>query len=103
MEASKAYEKVKDYLIDKVGNMAMPGTPIFDEKAKEWKVPALCKTEQGIFVVGEFRLDQDLDFLMIPTKQQMLKILKKVMRRVPVLVYADPAELRKKGVRYVTV
>ncbi len=34
---------------------------------------------------------------MIPTKQQMLKVLKKTMRRVPVLVYADPAELRKKA------
>jgi hypothetical protein len=96
-------EKVKDYLIDEVGNMVLPGTPILDKKAKAWKVPVLCRTEPGIFVVGEISLDQNLNFVMIPTKQQMLKVLKKTMRRVPVLVYADPSELRKKGVRHVTI
>jgi len=35
--------------------------------------------------------------------QQMLRTLEKMMRRVPVLVYADPVELRKKGVRHVAV
>ncbi len=103
MEAQKVYEKVKDYLIDEVGNMVLPGTPILDKKSKAWKVPVLCRTERGIFVVGEISLDQNLNFMMIPTKQQMLKVLKKTMRRVPVLVYADPSELRKKGVRHVTI
>lgn len=103
MEASKVSEKVKDYLIDEVGNMLMPGTPFFDEASKEWRVSALCRTERGIFVVGEFCLDEDLNFLAIPTKKQMLKILEKTMRRVPALVYADPSELRKKGVRAVTI
>jgi hypothetical protein len=103
MEAQKVYEKVKDYLIDELGNMVLPGMPILNKKAKAWKVPVLCRTERGIFVVGEISLDQNLNFLMIPTKQQMLKVLKKTMRRVPVLVYADPAELRKKGVRHVTI
>jgi len=103
MEATKAYEKVKDYLIDEVGNMVQPGTPILDAKIKAWKVPVLCKTERGIFVVGEIGLDQNLNFLTIPTKPQMLKTLDKMTRHVPVLVYADPAKLRKKGVRHVTV
>lgn len=103
METMKAYEKVKEYLIDEIGNMVQPGSPSFDTKTNEWKVPVLWKTERGIFVVGEFCLDKDLNFVMIPTKQQMLKVLKKTMRRVPVLVYGDPKELRKKGVRHVTV
>ena len=103
MEATKVYEKVKDYLIDEVGNMVQPGTPILDEKLKVWKVPVLCKTERGIFVVGEISLDKNLNFLTIPTKQQMLKTLDKMTRHVPVLVYADPAKLRKKGVRHVAV
>jgi len=103
MEAPNAYAKVKDYLIDEVGNMVQPGTPILDAKIKAWKVPVLCKTERGIFTVGEIALDQKLDFLAIPTKQQMLRTLEKMTRRVPVLVYADPEELRKKGVRHVAV
>ncbi|NUO79028.1 hypothetical protein HUU05_03050 [candidate division KSB1 bacterium] len=103
MEASRVSEKVKNYLIDNVGNMLMPGAPFFDEASKEWKVSALCRTERGIFVVGEFSLDEDLNFIAIPTKKQMLKILEKTMRRVPALVYADPAELRRKGVRAATI
>jgi len=103
METSQVSEKVKNYLIDHVGNMLMPGAPFFDEVSKEWKVSVLCRTERGIFVVGEFCLGEDLNFLVIPAKKQMLKILKKTMRRVPALVYADPSELRRKGVRAVTI
>ncbi len=103
VERLAVLEKVKEYLIGEVGNMVQPGTPILDEKLKVWKVPVLCKTERGIFVVGEIDLDQNFNFLTIPTKQQMLKTLDKMTRHVPILVYADPAELRKKGVRHVTV
>ena len=103
MEAKKIYQKVKNYLIDEVGNMVQPGTPTLNEKNKAWRVPVLCKTERGIFAVGEIVLDQKLDFLAIPTKQQMLRTLEKMTRHVPVLVYADPVELRKKGVRHIAV
>jgi hypothetical protein len=103
MEATKVYEKVKNYLVDEIGNMVLPGAPNFDIKAKAWRVSVLCKTDRGIFIVGEISLDQKLNFLALPTRQQMLKVLKKTMQRVPVLVYADPEELRKKGVRHVTV
>lgn len=103
MESKKAYEKVKDYLIDEVGNMALPGSPTYDSSACVWRVPVLCKTEKGIFAVGEIQLDRDLNFVHIPSKKQMLKTLEIKMRQVPVLVYGDPAEMRKKGLKPVTV
>lgn len=97
MEMKKIYEKVKDYLCDEIGNMAMPGDPIFDANKRRWQVPVLCKTEKGIFITGQILLDENLNFVRIPSREQMLKILEAEMRQIPFLVYAETDELREKG------
>jgi len=102
MEIKKVYEKVKDYLCDEIGNMAIPGEPVFDEITRRWQVPVLCKTDKGIFVTGQFLLDEDNNFIRIPSREQMLKILATEMQQVPFLVYAKPDELENKGLKAVT-
>lgn len=103
MEGKKIYDRVKDYLCDEVGNMALPGEPKFNKKTKRWWVPVLCKTEKGIFITGEIVLDENLNFIRIPSKDQMLKILETEMRAVPFLIYAEPEELKEKGLRAVAM
>jgi hypothetical protein len=38
-------------------------------------MPVLCKTDRGILIVGEFKLDGELNFVSIPTKEEMLAVL----------------------------
>jgi AAA+ superfamily predicted ATPase len=92
----EAYKKVKDYLCEHVGNMVMPGTPRFNEEREIWEVAVLCKSEKGIFIVGEIWLNKELEFVRIPTKEEMLKILQMEEERMPFLVYATRDELEKK-------
>jgi len=103
MEIKNVYEKVKYYLIDEIGNMAMPGDPKFDSLLKRWEVPVLCKTEKGVFIAGEIILDEILNFIRIPSKEHMLKTLEIEMRRLPFLVYAEPEELKKTGLKPVVL
>ena len=61
------YEKVRKYLYENIGHLATAGTPRYDLVEKLWKVPVLCKTERGIIIVGEFLLDNESNFVNIPT------------------------------------
>ena len=99
----EAYKKVKEYLCDNVGNMVMPGPPRFDARAKEWHVPVLCKADKGIFVVGEILLDEDLQFLYMPTKEAMLTVMEKEEERVPFLVYGKRSELKRSNLKPVAI
>lgn len=90
-------------MIDEIGNMAMPGDPKFDPTLKRWQVPVLCKTEKGVFIVGEILLNKKLDFIRIPSKEQMLKTLEAEMRQLPFLVYAEPEEQEKTGLKAVAL
>jgi len=81
----------------------MPGTPHYDEEEEMWKVPVLCKTGHGIFIVGEVWLDKRLEFLRIPTKEEMLKALRAQEERIPYLVYAKRDELEEKGIKAVAI
>ena len=103
MEIKNGYDKVKNYLIDEIGNMAMPGDPKYDPHIKRWLVPVLCKTAKGVFISGEIILDEDLNFIRIPSKEQMLETLEAEMRRLPFLVYAEPEELEKAGLKAVVL
>lgn len=101
MEIKDVYNKVKNFLIDEIGNMTLPGDPKFDPLFKQWRVPVLCKTEKGVFIIGEISLNKNLDFIRIPSKEQMLKTLEAEMKQLPFLVYAEPEELKKAGLKAV--
>ena len=97
------YEKVRKYLYENVGHLTTPGTPRLDVRSQIWRVSVLCKTERGIVVVGEFHLDKDGNFVHIPTKKEMLKVVEKEMEKVPFLFYGDKDELKKRNLSAVTV
>jgi len=103
MEPKNIYDKVKSYLLDEIGNMALPGDPKFDPLLKRWRVPVLCKKEKGVFIAGEILLDETLEFIRIPSKEQMLKTIEAEMRELPFLVYAEPEELKKAGLKAVAL
>jgi hypothetical protein len=90
-------DKVRQYLWGNVGNMTGPGTPCFDPARGVWRVPVLCDTERGMFPIGEVQLDEGLNFLQLPSKAELEEAARRWLRITPVLVYADPEELRAKG------
>lgn len=85
----EAAEKVRTYLYRHVGHLVTAGRPVFDNSTETWTVPVLAKTEKGIFIVGEFTLDKDLNFVSVPTREQMLNVLRDAAVRVPILVFGD--------------
>ena len=97
----KIIRKVQGHLIDHVGEMAMAGTPSRDCASGEWRVPVLVSTPQGVFPVGEFVLDEHGEFVAVPSKEQMLRVLENSLKRQPFLVYGDREELEAKGVELV--
>jgi hypothetical protein len=97
------YEKVRKYLYENIGHLTTPGTPRFDSKTEIWKVPVLCKTERGILIVGEFSLDKERNFINIPTKEEMVKVIEIEMSKLPLLFYGDKKDLEKEGIEPVTI
>jgi len=93
----KVSDKVRQYLWDNIGNMTEPGMPRFDERTRTWSVPVLCDTERGIFAISKICLDEQLNFLRLPSKLELEKTAQQTLKAVPVLVYATPEELREKG------
>ncbi len=89
--------KVQQYLWSEIGHMTGPGTPRFDEAAHIWHVSVLCDTERGIFPIGEIQLDEALNFIQLPSRAELEDAALRLLRAIPVLVYADPDELRAKG------
>ncbi len=97
------FQKVQDYLTDYVGELTAPGTPIFDVATRRWRVPVLCKTAKGILPVGEFVADEAGNFVAVPDKEQMLRVLHAQLERLPFLVFGEKEELEQKGVQVVAV
>lgn len=95
-------DKVRQYLWSNVGHMTGPGTPRFDTARGIWRVAVLCDTERGMFPIGEIHLDEGLNFLQLPSKAELEDAAHRWLRATPVLVYADPEELRAKGFTPVT-
>lgn len=96
-------QQVQDYLTDHVGELTAPGMPIFDAATRQWRVPVLCKTAKGILPVGEFLANEAGELVDVPDKEQMVRVLKMQMSRLPFLVFGDKEELEKKGVQVVAV
>ena len=103
MEAvEQAASRVKRHLWSQVGNMTVPGVPRFDNERGVWRVPILCDTARGILPIGEAQLDQALNFVQLPSKADLDAAAHRQLRATPVLVFADPDELRAKGFDPVT-
>lgn len=96
-------QKVQDYLTDYVGELTASGRPILNATTNQWRVPVLCKTEKGILPVGEFLLDKKGNFLAVPDRQQMLRVLEAQVSRLPFLVFGEKEELERKGFEVVEV
>jgi hypothetical protein len=96
-------EKAQDYLSDHVGELTVPGAPIFDAATRRWRVPVLCKSAKGILPVGEILFDEVGNLVAVADKEQMLRVLNTQLARLPFLVFGDKDELEKKGVQVVTV
>lgn len=97
------YEKVREYLYENIGHLTTPGTPRYDLKNEKWKVPVLCKTDRGILVVGEFILGKEGDFLKIPTKNEMQKIIESEISDIPYLFYGNKEQLEKNHISAVRI
>ena len=97
------YEKVRKYLYENIGHLTTAGTPRYDLVEKLWKVPVLCKTERGIIIVGEFLLDNESNFVNIPTKKEMLKTVELELSRIPFLYYGTMKELEDKKIKPVVI
>ncbi len=96
-------EKAAEYLTDHVGELTGPGAPVFDAATRGWRVPVLCKSAKGILPVGEILFDETGSLVAAPDREQMLRVLKMQMARLPFLVFGEKDELEKKGVQVVTV
>lgn len=97
------FQKVQDYLTDYVGELTTPGTPVFNATTRRWRVPVLCKTIKGILPVGEFVADEAGNFIAIPDKEQMLRVLEAQVARLPFLVFGEKEEVERKGLEVVVV
>lgn len=95
--------KVQEYLDDYMGDMTTPGTPRFDCEEKEWHVPVSVRTPRAILPVGEFILDEQGNFVSMPAKQEMVRIIENQLVRLPLLVFGDEKELQASGFEVVTV
>jgi len=85
------------------GHLTTPGTPRSDVKNEIWRVPVLCKTDRGILIIGEFSLDNEGNFIKIPTKQEMLKTVEMEVSELPYLFYGNKKELEDKNIKPVTI
>src|SRR5437867_524027 len=97
------FKKAQAYLIDYVGELTSPGTPIFDATTRHWRVPVLCKTAKAILPVGEFVADETGNFIALPDKEQMLRVLSAQLERLPFLVFGEKEELEQKGIQVVAI
>lgn len=103
MEINEIIKKVNLYLAMEVGHMVSPSSPIFNVEEKHWIIPIKCKTKRGTFVIGEFWVDEDGNFKMIPTKEEMLRVIEIQKQKTPYLIYATQEEINKSGLQAIKV
>jgi hypothetical protein len=67
-----AVTRVRESLLDNVGQMTYPGKASFDPAAQRRFVPIHCRTEQGSVVVGDVELDVQGLIVFAPDWEQLL-------------------------------
>ena len=102
-KVAKVREVVVKYLVSHVGERALADSPRFDEERKAWLVPVLCRTSRGILLAGEIQLNQDLEIICAPSKEELTRVVEAQLERIPYLVYADKEELETKGFKPITL
>jgi hypothetical protein len=93
----EAHEKVRKHLIRHVGHLVTAGRGSFDARRRRWRVPVLAKTDRGFLPVGEFELDEQLEFVGVPTKAELLAVLERQLANTPTLVRESPEEVVSRG------
>jgi hypothetical protein len=63
--------RVRDFLLDNIGQMTHPGNPSFDTRAQHWFVPIYCRTQDGTIVLGDVELDTDGHIIFAPSKEEL--------------------------------
>jgi hypothetical protein len=101
--AAKVREVVVKYLVSHVGERALADSPHFDEERKVWLVPVLCRTSRGTLLAGEIQLNQNLEIVCAPSKEELTRAVEAQLERIPYLVYADKEELEAKGFKPITL
>lgn len=94
---------VVKYLVSHVGERALADNPRFDKERKVWSVSVLCRTARGILLAGEIQLNQDLEIVYAPSKEELTRAVEVQLERIPYLVYADREELEAKGFKPITL
>jgi hypothetical protein len=64
--------RVRDYLLDNIGNMTYPGNVSFVAAKQRWFVPIYCRTERGAVVVGDVEWDDQGHLVFAPSRDEML-------------------------------
>lgn len=57
----------------------------------------LCQNSRGISLGGKIQLNEDLEVIFAPSKSEFTRVVEEQLKRLPVFVYADEAELAAKG------
>ena len=99
----EARERVRKHLYRHVGHLISAGRPLFDRKRRHWRVPALAKTDRGILPIAEFELDEELNFVTIPTKSDMMAVLRRQLAHTLTLVRESPEDAAKRGLTPVSL
>jgi hypothetical protein len=72
--------RVREYLLDKVGHLTYPGPAFFDAATLQWHVPVFCRSIGGSQVVGNIEIDGDGHIVRAPGREEMLARLQSAER-----------------------
>jgi len=67
---------VRDYLLNNIGHLTRPGTPLLDAASNEWVVPVFCRTATGDVRVGDVTIDEDGRIARAPSREEVLETLR---------------------------
>lgn len=91
------------YLSAFIGERALAGSPEYVKSKKIWRIQILCSTPRGILPAGEMHLDDKLQVIYAPSKEELGRIVEAQLERLPYLVFAKEGELEAKGFRPIKI
>lgn len=97
------HEKVRKHLQRHVGHLVTAGRGVFDARQRHWHVPVLAKTDRGILPIGEFELDEELNFVVMATKAELMAVLRRQVEHAATLVLESPEEVASRGLTPVSL